>query len=83
MSTVLHPVGPNPSRVYWVRRLVVLVAIGALAVALFWITGSLGLRGGASADAATTPSAQKSPVDAGSPQRRRRGWASVPSTRPR
>jgi len=70
MSTVLHPVGPNPSRVYWVRRLVVLVGIGALAVALFWISGTLGLRGagdGAAADAATTPTGQKSPVDAGSP----------------
>ncbi|NMR18767.1 hypothetical protein [Cellulomonas fimi] len=30
MSTVLHPAGPNPPRVYWVRRLVVLVVLGAV-----------------------------------------------------
>lgn len=27
MSTVLRPVGPEPPRVYWVRRLIVLVAV--------------------------------------------------------
>lgn len=32
MSTVLRPVGPNPPRVYWVRRLVVMVALGAVIV---------------------------------------------------
>jgi len=70
MSTVLHPVGPNPSRVYWVRRVVVLVGIGALAIALFWIAGTLGLRGdadGAKADAATTQTGQQPPAEAGSP----------------
>lgn len=30
MSTVLRPVGPNPQHVYWIRRLVVLVALGAV-----------------------------------------------------
>jgi len=30
MSTVLRPVGPNAPHVYWIRRLVVLVALGAV-----------------------------------------------------
>ncbi|HUX71677.1 MAG TPA: hypothetical protein VMV41_14260 [Cellulomonadaceae bacterium] len=37
MSNVLHPVGPRPSRVYWVRRIVVvavLVAVVAVVVVL-------------------------------------------------
>lgn len=30
MSTLLHPVGPRPARVYWVRRAVVLLAAAVL-----------------------------------------------------
>ena len=47
MSTVLHPVGPNPPRVYWVRRLAVLVGI-LLVIAVVGVVGwALTFRGGA------------------------------------
>lgn len=53
MSTVLHPVGPNPPRVYWVRRLLLLVAFGlavAAVAAIVWLValrpGSAGARPG-------------------------------------
>ena len=35
MSTVLHPVGPQPDRVYWVRRLVVGVVLVVVASLVF------------------------------------------------
>lgn len=42
MSTVLHPVGPRPHRVYWVRRIVVLVVVLVLAsVAITVVRGAL------------------------------------------
>jgi hypothetical protein len=53
MNAVLHPVGPNPPRVYWLRRFVVLVALAAvLAVVVAVIVWALALRG-SGADAAT------------------------------
>lgn len=57
MSTVLHPVGPNPPRVYWVRRAVVLVAIAlvvALAALAVW---AFALRDDGAVDAAGTEGA--------------------------
>jgi hypothetical protein len=43
MSTVLHPVGPQRARVYWVRRLLVILVVVALAVvatvAVSWLRG--------------------------------------------
>lgn len=43
MSTVLHPVGPQRARVYWVRRLLVVLVVLALAVvatvAVSWMRG--------------------------------------------
>jgi len=46
MNAVLHPVGPNPPRVYWLRRFVVVVALAAVlagvAAAIVW---ALALRG--------------------------------------
>lgn len=35
MSTVLHPVGPQPDRVYWVRRIVVLALLVVAASLVF------------------------------------------------
>lgn len=60
MSTVLHPVGPQRARVYWVRRLVVLVLLGALvalaATAVTWVRGR--------ADAPTAAAAQEQGAEA-------------------
>jgi hypothetical protein len=45
MNTVLSPVGPQPARVYWVRRLVVLVLVAAVITAVAMALGAA--RGGA------------------------------------
>jgi hypothetical protein len=45
MSTILRPTGPQPPRVYWVRRLAVLGAL-VLVVVLFWSLLSPGGEGG-------------------------------------
>ncbi|WP_149204027.1 hypothetical protein [Actinotalea subterranea] len=49
MSTVLRPVGPQPDRVYWVRRAVVLAAL-VVVLLVAWFAFSA-LRGGGDADA--------------------------------
>jgi hypothetical protein len=58
MSTIKHPVGPQPSKVYWRRRLI--VGLGALAVIV--IVALIFLRPGSSKGntAPTTPSASPS-----------------------
>lgn len=48
MSTVLHPVGPNPPRVYWVRRLVVMVALVVVVVGLIALVWAVAFRDGGS-----------------------------------
>jgi hypothetical protein len=45
MNTVLHPVGPQPARVYWVRRLVLLLLAAVLVTGLALAVGTA--RGGA------------------------------------
>lgn len=61
MSTVLHPVGPQRARVYWVRRLVV-VALAVLLVTVGWAIVSRVVGGGedASAASAAEPSGRTS-----------------------
>ncbi|WP_298454690.1 hypothetical protein [uncultured Cellulomonas sp.] len=53
MSTVLHPVGPQGARVYWVRRLLVVLVVGALVVGsaslVSWLRGDRGDAGAAAA----------------------------------
>lgn len=46
MSTVFRPVGPQPARVYWVRRLVVAIVVAALVVVVWSV-----LRPGGADDA--------------------------------
>jgi hypothetical protein len=66
MSTVLHPVGPRRARVYWVRRLLVVLVVVALAAvattAVSWLRGredpaaaAAGPAGGDSAAAVPCP----------------------------
>ncbi|QTE29176.1 hypothetical protein [Pengzhenrongella sicca] len=70
MSTVLHPVGPNPPRVYWVRRLVVVIAAALVVAALGIGVWALALRDGgddasspdAAADAAASAAADEDPA---------------------
>lgn len=48
MSAVLHPVGPRPPRVYWVRRLVLVVLVVALVAGGFLAVQAL--RGGSASE---------------------------------
>ena len=59
MSTVLHPVGPQRARVYWVRRLLV-VGVLVLVASLVWAVSSRLLGGDGDAAAATS---QETPAD--------------------
>ena len=67
MSNVLHPVGPRPSRVYWVRRIVVvavLVAVVAVVVVLVRLAigrSTVGAVTGARASSSTTAPASGTP----------------------
>ena len=37
VSTLLHPTGPQPSGVYWVRRVVAILVILALLLGVRWL----------------------------------------------
>ena len=67
MSTFRNPVGPQPSKVYWRRRLVVLLGALAVIVAIVLIV----VRPGANADGAASPTktpASTSQTDAATPK---------------
>ncbi len=72
MSTVLHPVGPRRARVYWVRRLLVLVVLAALVLvattAVSWVRGR-GAEAGAAAAEATDPGTRAAADRAGDDDR--------------
>lgn len=57
MNTLLRPVGPEPARVYWTRRIVVLGAL-VVAATLVWtlVQGGTGSRSDAKAAPAASPS---------------------------
>jgi len=71
MSSVLHPVGPEPAPTYWARRVAVLgAAILVLAVVVALIangTSSGSPQSAAPAPAATSPSATSGPAETVSP----------------
>jgi hypothetical protein len=68
MSTVLHPVGPQRARVYWVRRVVVVLLLVVLATVV-WAVASrlLDPSGEASAASAAEQPAQGPGADAAEP----------------
>jgi hypothetical protein len=49
VSGILHPIGPEPPMVYWIRRAAIVVLVIVLILALWWLAGSL--RGGDSTSA--------------------------------
>jgi hypothetical protein len=53
MSTLMQPSGPLPRRVYWIRRLLVLLCLIVLVATISWVVG----RATASGDSATKGSA--------------------------
>jgi hypothetical protein len=60
MDGLRHPVGEQPSNVYWKRRVFVLVAIVVVALFLWWAISSLG-------SGSTSPGATNSPNPSVSP----------------
>lgn len=57
----MHPTGPEPASVYWIRRGAIVIVVITLVVALWWLLGSL-FGGGSdtSADSGTEPSSSAS-----------------------
>lgn len=51
MNTVLHPVGPNPARVYWIRRLLVgILVLAVLGGIIAAVSSVVSREGGSVAD---------------------------------
>lgn len=61
----MHPVGPQPPSVYWVRRVVVIVVLLAILGLLIWFLGGRG--GGDGASAGPGPTTSPSPSVSDSP----------------
>lgn len=57
VSTFLHPTGPEPPTVYWIRRAAIVVVLLTLVVLIWWVLSSL-LGGG---DAGSTPGSGSEP----------------------
>jgi hypothetical protein len=57
----MHPTGPEPASVYWIRRGAIVLVVVTLVVALWWLVGSL-FGGGSdtSADSGSEPSSSAS-----------------------
>jgi len=60
MSTLKHPVGPQPSSTYWRRRLVVGLGLLAVIIVIILIVGRLGSGGTPAAD--TKPASSSTPA---------------------
>jgi len=65
----MHPNGPEPASVYWVRRAAILVVLLTVVVGAWWLFGAV-LGGGSSSEVATTSAetdiAQEDPAAAAS-----------------
>lgn len=74
MSTFMHPAGPEPPTVYWVRRAAVVVIVITVIALLWWLIGAL--RGGGG-----NPEAAVDVSDAsGSPSASAESTASAPAS---
>lgn len=49
MSALTHPVGPRPARVYWLRRLIVIIVVGAVIALVMTVANAVAGRGSAEA----------------------------------
>ena len=58
MSSFLHPTGPEPASVYWIRRAAIVVVVITLILAVWGLFGAL--FGGGDDTSATTPDASSS-----------------------
>ena len=50
----MHPTGPEPASVYWIRRAAIVLVVITLLVALWWLIGSLFGGGGDDSTASTS-----------------------------
>ena len=64
MSTFKHPVGPQPSSVYWRRRLIVLLGLVAVVVVIVLIVVRPGSAGGEPAKKGPAPTTGSTPAAA-------------------
>jgi len=70
VSALFFPVGPEPSFVYWIRRLTLLLALGTLIFGIWWVFTSRGSTeqsipastSSPSAEPSTDPTAESSPT---------------------
>jgi hypothetical protein len=70
MSTLLHPTGSEPPRVYWRRRVLVIAVAVLLVLLIGWLAWPKGTGAATSAprtSAAVTPSGPVTPAASGSP----------------
>jgi hypothetical protein len=69
MSTFMHPSGPEPASVYWIRRAAIIVVILTVVIGLWWLVGAVfGGSGDADPTASTSePSASASATSSAAP----------------
>ena len=60
MSALFVPVGPEPSFVYWIRRITLLLAVGTLIFGIWWLFNSQGSTEQASSAPVSSSSAEPS-----------------------
>jgi hypothetical protein len=63
----MHPSGPEPPAVYWIRRAAVVLIVLTLLVGGWWLVSALRSGGSSATDAAATDAATSAPSDAASP----------------
>lgn len=61
----MHPAGPEPASVYWIRRGAIVLVVITVLVALWWLIGSLF---GGGDDTASEPTAQPSSSSSAAPE---------------
>ena len=60
MSALFVPIGPEPSYVYWIRRITLLLALGTLIFGIWWVFTSQGSAEQSSQAPTSSPSAESS-----------------------
>ena len=61
MDGIRHPVGDEPTTVYWKRRLAVVIAVVVLGLLLWWVISALTSSNAPSTTPTTTPTVSTSP----------------------
>ena len=83
MSSVLRPAGPLPARVYWRRRLTLLVILVLVIAVFWWLLSALGRSPSAGSDPASTSSAStRDTVRTSGPRLNRGQWLEFPAATP-